>query len=110
MRVYLAGPITHGRQHENVARAVEAGSRLLRAGHEPFVPHLSWYWDRLHAAEEYEAWLRLDLAWLPNAEAVVRLRGYSPGADREVALARSLGIPVFDGPGSVADFLDWSSA
>jgi hypothetical protein len=35
------------------------------------------------------------LPWVSVADAVLRLPGTSPGADREVALALSLGIPVY---------------
>jgi len=101
MRVYVAGPYTAD-PAACTARAIAAGDELLEAGHEPFVPHLAHYWHHLHAEHDYEAWMRLDLAWVAVAEALVRLPGESSGADREVALAEQLGIPVF---ASVEGFL-----
>lgn len=93
MRVYVAGPYSADPVGDT-ARAIEAGNALLDAGHEPFVPHLAHYWDRLHTQRGYEDWMRLDLAWLRAAEVVLRLPGVSAGADRECALACELGIPV----------------
>jgi hypothetical protein len=43
----------------------------------------------------YEFWLDLDNQFLPCCAAVLRLPGPSSGADKEVDLARKLGIPVF---------------
>jgi len=44
----------------------------------------------------YEFWLELDNQFIPCCEAVLRLPGESNGADKEVALAKKLGIPVFE--------------
>ena len=43
----------------------------------------------------YEFWLELDNQFLPICQAVLRLPGHSQGADKEVHLAETLGIPVF---------------
>jgi hypothetical protein len=43
----------------------------------------------------YEFWLELDNQFLPCCAALLRLPGESSGADKEVQLAQSLGIPVF---------------
>lgn len=43
----------------------------------------------------HDEWLAVDLAWVAAADAVLRLPGESVGADREVAEAERLGIPVF---------------
>jgi hypothetical protein len=94
-RVYVAGPLSTGDPVLNTKIAIEAGDRLLGAGWAPFVPHLSWYWESLHTPHNYETWMELDLPWVSVADAVLRLPGTSPGADREVALALSLGIPVY---------------
>lgn len=101
MRVYVAGPLTEGERGWNVRRAVLAGTKLLDAGHEPFVPHLSELWDIL-SPRPYETWMRWCLAWVAQCQALVRLSGKSDGARREEHLARDLGIPVY---WSVEDFL-----
>jgi hypothetical protein len=101
LRVYVAGPYTADPE-ECTAAAIRAGGELLDAGCAPFVPHLAHYWETLHQARPYEDWMRIDLAWLTAADALLRLPGSSSGADRETARAEAHGIPVF---GSVAELL-----
>lgn len=93
LRVYVAGPYTSNPEFCTAA-AIEVGNALLDAGHAPYVPHLAHYWETVHGARHYEDWMRIDLAWLAAADVVVRIPGESSGADREVALATELGIPV----------------
>ena len=45
--------------------------------------------------EDYETWMKLDFIWVESCDALLRLPGESPGADREVKHAITLGIPVF---------------
>jgi len=99
MRIYVAGPYT-GDEERNVERAAFVGGMLALRGHTPFVPHLFHYVDEaIHACGynkiPYEEWMRQDLEWLRQCEAVFRMAGRSPGADREVALAEELGLPVY---------------
>lgn len=95
LKVYVAGPYTDDPER-CTAGAIAVGSAVLDAGHAPLVPHLAHYWHTRHGERHYENWMRIDLAWLTAADLVVRLPGVSPGADREVELARSLGIPVIE--------------
>ena len=92
--VYVAGPYSQGDPVLNVRWAVQAADLLLTWGFVPFVPHLSHLWHTI-APKAYEDWLKYDNAWLPKCDAVLRLDGPSNGADKEVALAGELGIPVF---------------
>lgn len=93
LRVYVAGPYTGGDVAWNVARAMDVADQLLSAGLAPFCPHLS-HFLHLHHPHGYETWMALDMAWLAACDVLVRLPGDSPGADREVAEAEQLGIPV----------------
>jgi len=68
--------------------------RLIHLGFAPFVPHL-YHFLHLMAPHDYEVWMAVGLAWLRTCDAVLRLPGESPGADREVEVARILEIPVF---------------
>lgn len=43
----------------------------------------------------HEDWLGIDLEWVAVSHGVLRLPGDSVGADREVAHAQALGIPVY---------------
>jgi hypothetical protein len=52
----------------------------------------------------YEFWLELDNQFLPCCAAVLRLPGESSGADKEVELARKLGIPAFTSIDAVAQY------
>jgi hypothetical protein len=49
----------------------------------------------------YQNWLSIDNEWLSLCDYLLRLPGQSHGADQEVALAKSLNIPVFY---SIEDF------
>jgi len=102
LKVYVAGPYTKGDVVVNTRSAILAADALLEAGHHPYVPHLSHFWH-LVAPRPYQDWLDLDLVWLRECDAVVRIPGESSGADMETAEARRLSIPVF---GSVAELLE----
>jgi nucleoside 2-deoxyribosyltransferase len=98
--VYIAGPLgSRPAWPANIQRAIDAAQLVINAGHAPVVPHLLTHLD-LDIERTYETWMRLDLATLAKCDAVLRIPGDSPGADREVAEAQRLGIPVVH---SVAD-------
>ena len=103
-RIYIAGPYGGGGVEENVANAIKAGSRLIKAGHAPFIPHL-YHYVHIKYPEDSQTWLRIDIEWLISSwfKALIRLPGESDGADVEVAIADSLGIPVYH---SVDEFLE----
>jgi Domain of unknown function (DUF4406) len=93
-KVYVAGPYTKGDVEENVRNAIKAGNELADKGFAPFVPHLTHFWEALFP-RPYDFWIDLDNQFLPDCDAVLRIPGDSSGADNEVRLAHSLGIPVF---------------
>jgi hypothetical protein len=94
--VYVAGPLNgSGTQDRNIRRACLVAEEIRRAGLVPFVPHLNVLWALVCPTEGEEEWMRWDLAWLEKCDALYRLSGVSPGADREVARAKQLGISVF---------------
>jgi hypothetical protein len=94
LRVYIAGPYSHGDQADNVRTAGLAALAVMKAGHAPFCPHLFHF---LHFLEphSYVEWCALDLHWLRACHVVLRLPGHSPGSDREVDAAKQLGLPVY---------------
>jgi len=102
-RVYVAGPYTHGDVDANVAAAMAAADALIRAGFSPYVPHL-WHFQHVAHPQPYAVWTAVDLVWLEGCQALLRLPGYSPGADMEVVAASKMGIPVFD---SLEDVVSW---
>lgn len=97
--VYLAhpvGPRDDGRE-SRCLDALGAACELLRAGFVVICPAL---WPLALPHDDvlgYEEWMAFGLALVERADAVVRLPGESPGADREVAHATALGLPVFLG-------------
>ena len=92
--VYIASPYTIGDQATNVARQIAAGHALLDARIAPVVPTLNHLMQITHQRHE-EDWMQMDFSVVSRCDALVRLSGESRGADREVALATELGIPVF---------------
>ena len=75
----------------------------MKHGYAPFLPHLSHYWN-LVSKHSWGEWLEYDEAWVEVCDAVIRLPGHSPGADREVAYAVARNIPVFY---TVAELNQW---
>lgn len=97
--VYIAGPLTSGDARKNCFRAMEAALQVFERGHLPICPHSDAWLDKyavFHGRPvEYDAWMARDLALVARADALLRIGGESPGADREVALAREMRIPVY---------------
>lgn len=101
MLVYVAGPYSAPTEEGRIANteaAMRAGYEVLRRGHAPIIPHLSHFFDLWHEQvfghrEEGEFYMQWDFAMLRKCDALLFL-GPSPGANREVALANELGIPV----------------
>jgi len=95
MKVYIAGPYTKGDTGENIGEAISVASSLMDLeGVYPFVPHLN-HFIHIYEPRSYDYWMKYDKAWLVQCDAVLRIPGESPGADEEVQLAKSLGIPVY---------------
>lgn len=100
--LFIAGPMsTSGEVGANLARAGEAALIAMRRGWIPVVPHVAWILDALEPAVGVPEWKRWSLSLLTRCDAVLRLEGESEGSDREVDLARELGLRVFSGFESV---------
>ncbi len=91
--VYVAGPFS-GNTIANIHAACITGDALLHVGLTPIVPHSFQTWD-LVSPKSYEEWMHICLDLVSVAHMVLRMPGESAGADREVAHAQSLKIPVY---------------
>jgi hypothetical protein len=91
--VYIASPYTKGDVAQNVRVQLDVADELMALGYCPIVPLFS-HFQHLHKPRPYEDWMRIDEEKIRRCDVVLRLPGESAGADREVRLAESLGIPV----------------
>lgn len=101
MKVYIASPYTLGDVAVNVKRQIDVADELMNNGFTPFVPLLSHFQHMVHP-RPYNDWLINGMEWVKSCDCVLRLDGKSPGADKEVALANEIGIPVYH---SIAELL-----
>jgi hypothetical protein len=104
LKVYVAGPISKGDVAENVAKGIEYGKMMLRDGLAPYIPHLDTYMFGHSGESEWNGLLEWDLEWVAASDALFRIAGESAGADLEVKVARSLGIPVFYNYAMLVDY------
>lgn len=104
--VYLAGPITAA-PLDAPRQALAAFQPLRDLGLVPFLPQLTVLAELIDP-QPYETWMAYDLEVIDHCAALIRLPGESPGADREVAHARDVGIPVFGWPDDLAVLAGWA--
>lgn len=94
VKVYISGPITKGNRVHNLDQSLQVQKTLMELGYAPLNPMLTllipWAWDVPH-----DRWVECDCEWVEVADCVLRLPGESAGADQEVHLAASLGLPIF---------------
>lgn len=123
--IYVAGPVSRGDVTENVRKAHEVGLELLKKGFSVIVPHGSCFWgncicelgelssDKAFMAQTdilgaaYQDFLDCDLEIVRRCDAVLRLPGESPGADKEVAEANKHGVHVFYSVLETVKFFEW---
>ena len=94
--VYVAGPITKD-PFGCVRQATDAFTWLRDFDLVPFLPQLSVLHEMVSPLP-YEEWMSYDFRIIEHCSGLLRLDGKSPGADREVAYATGLGIPVLRDP------------
>jgi hypothetical protein len=90
--VYIAGPYTAD-PDLCTKQAIDAGHAVMDLGMCPIVPHLSHFMN-MQRERHYEDWMKIDFEYVMTCDILWRLPGASPGADREVELAKRHGIPV----------------
>ena len=105
--IFIASPYGDDNDYwtieRNILRADAVARHIAVMGHEPVCPHnLSRHWE-LDKRLKREDFIRIDDALLKLCDAVFFIDS-SPGADREVAIAKELGKPVFN---TFRDILDY---
>jgi hypothetical protein len=104
--VYFAGPISSD-PFRHLRDATRLYSRTIRDGVVvAFSPHQGFVVN-VQREVPYEEWMAYDFAVIRHCDALFRMKGASPGADREVELANELGIPVFT---DLAALYAWAEA
>jgi hypothetical protein len=94
----------------NLLRGIAVSLRLLEEGYCVYSPFaLSFFsYRKIGLAEpgtaRYEGLMQNDIAWVRVCDCVLRLPGFSAGAEREVLAAMQAGIPVFT---SLGDLRRW---
>ena len=97
LKIYIAGPYTKGDTALNVRRSImEQDFIEATLGHMAYNPLLSHFQHLIVPHEDVNYWYEKDIHWLKECNAILRLPGESVGADREVAIARDLGMTVFE--------------
>lgn len=116
LRFYVSGPYSAATVEEreaNTKEAIRVGIQLMAKGHYPMIPHLYHYLDLQakdqHLEFDWEEFMKLDIAWLSQAEAFFYI-GSSKGADIELIIAASLGLPIYHKLIEVASVLPISEA
>jgi hypothetical protein len=94
MRVYIASPYTNGDVQENVGRHIACADALMDLGYSPYAPLLCHFHHSIFP-RPYESWFEHVSQWIKLCNALLRLPGKSPGADKEMEIAREHGIPVY---------------
>ena len=104
-RVYIASPYTIGDVAINVKKQIDAASELIDLGFAPFWPVHSHFLHMVYP-KDYERWMEIDFEWIKSCDCLLRLKGESKGADREVKIAREINIPVMYSVNEVFEFYE----
>lgn len=93
--VYVSGPFSadtlEGRIR-NMNNAVKIGIAIMKRGHHAHVPHAATF--PMDGDLDKEQFMELDFTLIRRWADVLYRIGPSPGSDRELALAKSLSMPV----------------
>lgn len=102
--IYVAGPMsapTGNGRLRNSEHGMDVGYALMQLGWAPHIPHVMELFTRYIEGEgynnligNYEFWMALDFEWIRRCDAFFYM-STSPGADRELELAKSLGKVIY---------------
>ena len=92
-RIYITGPYTRPDPCENTGKMMKVWDELLTLGFWPVCPLWSHFQHTFYP-RPYKDWLDYDLEGIDIFDALLRIPGESSGAEKEIARAVELGIPV----------------
>lgn len=97
-RVFISGPYRAATEYgvlRNIEHARDVAVKLWQVGYAVFCPHMNS--AGLGGSVPDDAFIEGCLAWVQAADLVVMLDGWerSDGAKAELALALTIGIPVY---------------
>lgn len=100
-KIYIAGPITAPTEDmmiANVQRAINVCIVLLKMGHTPFCPHLTYYMD-VYAQDRgieitWDEYMRWDNEWLKQCDSLFFIAP-SRGANIELERAQERGMKIY---------------
>jgi hypothetical protein len=105
MKIYVAH--TYGRRHGlndleceiNTLKSIAVGRKLIRKGHNPFIPNLYHYVHKgFPDSPEEDKWFEIVSEWVQYCDAllVAELPEWEgSGVGREIRIAQTLNIPVY---------------
>lgn len=101
IKIYVAGAYSASTWEDkqvNTDKAVEIGVQLILKGHNPFIPHLTHYVDKMAIDNNinipWEKWIQIDDEWLCLCDGFL-LISHSRGADMELKRAKELGKKIY---------------
>lgn len=101
LRIYIAGPYSGSdfdAVKRNVCNAIDAGIKIFKKGHYPYVPHLTHLIkeraDETGCALTWHDFIRWDMPWIDVCDALLLL-DRSPGADLELERAKNIGKVIY---------------
>jgi len=97
MKIYIASPYTANTEQQmekNVYRSMVVADILMDLGITPILPLLTHYLHK-EFPRDYDFWMNYDFELLKSCDALLRLKGKSEGANREVEFALNNNIIVF---------------
>jgi len=101
LKIYVAGPYTGSSLEEieeNVRRAMEAGLKIWKKGHFPYIPHLTHWPDilarNLNIPMDWEDYMKWHAIWVDDCDALFLL-AESKGALLEFQRAKEDGKVIF---------------
>lgn len=106
MLIYVSGPYSADTDRDMLANthwALGAGAAIFRLGHSPVIPHLYHFFDQwvrespARYRPTYEQYMALDLMLVEKCDGFLLL-GRSPGALRELDVARRCHLPIWTDP------------